>query len=63
MVGFLLVMQTGGMAAVAVTFAIYTKKIIAVPLPYGIFASLTLIVLSAINCLGVRYGSYCSKTS
>ena len=53
----LLVMQTGGMAAVAVTFAIYAKKIIAIPLPEGILASLVLIVLSAINCLGVRYGS------
>ena len=53
----LLVMQTGGMAAVAVTFAIYAKKIIAIPLPEGILASLVLIILSAINCLGVRYGS------
>jgi APA family basic amino acid/polyamine antiporter len=53
----LLVMQTGGMAAVAVTFAIYTKKILAVPLPEGIFAALVLLLLSVINCLGVRYGS------
>ena len=53
----LLVMQTGGMAAVAVTFARYAREIVPLGLPDGIVASITLIVLSAINCLGVRYGS------
>jgi len=53
----LLVMQTGGMAAVAVTFARYFRTIVDLPLPDGIVASLVLILLSGINCLGVRYGS------
>jgi basic amino acid/polyamine antiporter, APA family len=53
----LLVMQTGGMAAVAVTFARYAREIIHLGLPDGIVAALVLIILSAVNCLGVRYGS------
>jgi APA family basic amino acid/polyamine antiporter len=53
----LLVMQTGGMAAVAVTFARYAREIGHIGLPDGVVAALALIVLSAINCLGVRYGS------
>jgi APA family basic amino acid/polyamine antiporter len=53
----LLVMQTGGMAAVAVTFARYAREIAPIQLPDGVVAASVLIVLSAINCLGVRYGS------
>jgi len=53
----LLVMQTGGMAAVAVTFARYAREIAPISLPDGAVAALVLIVLSTINCLGVRYGS------
>jgi len=53
----LLVMQTGGMAAVAVTFARYAREIVPIALPDGVVAALVLIVLSAVNCLGVRYGS------
>jgi len=53
----LLVMQTGGMAAVAVTFARYFREIVHTGWPDGLVAALVLIVLSAINCLGVRYGS------
>jgi APA family basic amino acid/polyamine antiporter len=53
----LLVMQTGGMAAVAVTFARYAREIAHIALPDGVVAALVLVVLSAINCLGVRYGS------
>ena len=53
----LLVMQTGGMAAVAVTFARYAREIVNIPLPDGAVAALTLLILSAINCLGVRFGS------
>jgi APA family basic amino acid/polyamine antiporter len=53
----LLVMQTGGMAAVAVTFARYAREIVNLPVPDGLVAAITLLLLSAINCLGVRYGS------
>ncbi len=53
----LLVMQTGGMAAVAVTFARYAREIVHFGLPDGAVALLTLLILSAINCLGVRFGS------
>jgi APA family basic amino acid/polyamine antiporter len=53
----LLVMQTGGMAAVAVTFARYAREIVHFGLPDGVVALLTLLILSAINCLGVRFGS------
>jgi APA family basic amino acid/polyamine antiporter len=53
----LLVMQTGGMAAVAVTFARYAGEIIHFGVSDGVVALLTLLLLSAVNCLGVRFGS------
>ncbi len=53
----LLVMQTGGMAAVAVTFARYAREIVHFGASDGIVALVTLLILSAINCLGVRFGS------
>lgn len=53
----LLVIQTGGMAAVAVTFAKYFLELSGLPLGAGLVATLTLAVLTAINCLGVRAGS------
>ncbi len=53
----LLVMQTGGMAAVAVTFARYANEILHYGISEGLMAVITLLVLSAINCLGVRFGS------
>jgi APA family basic amino acid/polyamine antiporter len=53
----LLVMQTGGMAAVAVTFARYSHQLVPYTWPEGLVATLTLLVLSAINCIGVRFGS------
>jgi basic amino acid/polyamine antiporter, APA family len=53
----LLVIQTGGMAAVAVTFARYFVELTAVPLPDWLIAVLALGVLTVINCLGVRAGS------
>ncbi len=53
----LLVMQTGGMAAVAVTFARYAREIIPFGVSDGLVALFTLLILSAINCLGVRFGS------
>src|SRR6201991_3529228 len=53
----LLVVQTGGMAAVAVTFARYFSELTGSPLPVWATAALTLGVLTAVNCLGVRAGS------
>ncbi|MDP8980810.1 MAG: amino acid permease [Acidobacteriota bacterium] len=53
----LLVTQTGGMAAVAVTFAKYFLQITDAPLPDGVIAVLVLALLTIVNCLGVRAGS------
>lgn len=53
----LLVIQTGGMAAVAVTFAKYLRTMTPVPLAEAWIAALTLAGLAIINCLGVRAGS------
>src|SRR5580700_10053516 len=53
----LLVTQTGGMAAVAVTFARYFREITGVAWSDGALAAVTLLVLTGINCLGVRAGS------
>jgi APA family basic amino acid/polyamine antiporter len=53
----LLVIQSGGMAAVAVTFARYFQELSHAPLADGAVAVLVLALLTAINCLGVRAGS------
>src|ERR1051325_1223144 len=53
----LLVVQTGGMAAVAVTFARYFSELTGSTLPHWAVASLTLALLTIVNCLGVRSGS------
>ena len=53
----LLVVQSGGMAAVAVTFGEYTRVLTGVQLPGAVIATITLVVLTIINCLGVRSGS------
>ncbi|MBV9295019.1 MAG: amino acid permease [Acidobacteriaceae bacterium] len=58
----LLVMQTGGMAAVAVTFARYAREIIHTNASDGLIATLVLALLTAINCLGVRLGSVVQST-
>jgi basic amino acid/polyamine antiporter, APA family len=55
--GLLLVIQSGGMAAVAVTFARYTGQLTHSPIPDALLATITLGVLTAINCLGVRSGT------
>jgi APA family basic amino acid/polyamine antiporter len=52
----LLVIQTGGMAAVAVTFAHYFGELIGTTLPQPAVAAVALGVLTAVNCLGVRIG-------
>ena len=53
----LLVTQTGGMAAVAVTFARYWREITGVSWSDGAIAATALLGLTAINCFGVRAGS------
>jgi len=53
----LLVVQTGGMAAVAVTFARYFLELTRLPLSDGFVAAAALGLLAALNCLGVRAGS------
>src|SRR5438552_9554322 len=53
----LLVTQTGGMAAVAVTFARYFLDVTHLELADGWVAILVLALLTVINCLGVRAGS------
>ena len=53
----LLVMQTGGMAAVAVTFAHYFVELTGAPLPDRAVAAAALALLTVVNCLGVRAGS------
>jgi APA family basic amino acid/polyamine antiporter len=53
----LLVTQTGGMAAVAVTFAKYFSELTLTPLSDWMVASIALGSLTLINCLGVRAGS------
>jgi APA family basic amino acid/polyamine antiporter len=58
----LLVTQTGGMAAVAVTFARYFVELTRVPAPDGLIAALALGALTIINCLGVKAGSTTQST-
>ncbi|MBV9109601.1 MAG: amino acid permease, partial [Gemmatimonadetes bacterium] len=53
----LLVIQTGGMAAVAVTFARYFRETTHLPLGESAIAALGIALLVAVNCLGVRAGS------
>ena len=53
----LLVIQTGGMAAVAVTFSRYFLEMAPMPLSDSVLAAVVLAVLTIVNCLGVRTGS------
>src|ERR1017187_5577280 len=53
----LLVTQTGGMAAVAVTFARYYREITGAAWSDSAIAATVLLGLTAINCLGARAGS------
>jgi APA family basic amino acid/polyamine antiporter len=53
----LLVTQTGGMAAVAVTFSRYFLEITHTPVHEGVVAAAALALLTVVNCLGVRAGS------
>jgi APA family basic amino acid/polyamine antiporter len=53
----LLVIQSGGMAAVAITFARYFGNLVHLPLPDSGVAVAVLALLTLINCLGVKSGS------
>ena len=53
----LLVIQTGGMAAVAMTFARYFIELTNIGIKEGIIAVASLAFLTLINCLGLRAGS------
>ncbi len=53
----LLVIQTGGMAAVAVTFARYFGEVTGTDFGEPKVAAVALVALTAVNCLGVRAGS------
>jgi APA family basic amino acid/polyamine antiporter len=53
----LLVIQTGGMAAVAVTFSRYFVELTGIPIGYSLLAAIVLATLTIVNCLGVRAGS------
>lgn len=53
----LLVIQTGGMAAVAVTFAKYFLEVTGLQIADWLIAAIALAILTVINCLGVRAGS------
>ena len=53
----LLVVQTGGMAAVAVTFARYFVELTHLALSPPLLAAIVLATLTVINCVGVRAGS------
>jgi APA family basic amino acid/polyamine antiporter len=53
----LLITQTGGMAAVAITFAVYFRSLTGSAINESLLAGLVLLGLSAINCFGARAGS------
>ena len=53
----LLVIQTGGMAAVAITFARYFKEVTGISAREWLVAVVALALVTAVNCLGVRTGS------
>jgi APA family basic amino acid/polyamine antiporter len=53
----LLVSQSGGMAAVAVTFARYLRELVPLPLGEASTAVLALVTLTIVNAFGVRAGN------
>src|SRR5438046_1030006 len=53
----LLVVQTGGMAGAAIIFGRYFQELSGWPIPEQAVAAITLGILTAINCFGIRAGS------
>jgi APA family basic amino acid/polyamine antiporter len=58
----LLVTQTGGMAAVAMTFANYLRELTGWNIDRPVIAVATLAILTIVNCLGVRSGTNVQNT-
>lgn len=54
--GLFLVSTSGGLAAVAMTFARYTVELTGMPVAEWLLAVSALAILTGINCLGVRMG-------
>src|SRR6266404_3930801 len=52
----LLVIQTGGMAAVTITFAKYFLEVTHSAAPVWLIALVSIAILTIVNCLGVRSG-------
>lgn len=52
----LLVIQTGGMAAVSITFASYFRELTGIHAEDWVIASVALGILTLVNCLGVKTG-------
>ncbi len=55
--GLLFVVHTGGMAAVSLTFSRYFLTLTGLALPDWLIAIVTLVILTTVNCLGVKEGS------
>jgi basic amino acid/polyamine antiporter, APA family len=53
----LLVVQTGGMAASALVFGRYARELTGIAAPEWLWASATLMILTVVNCVGVKAGS------
>jgi basic amino acid/polyamine antiporter, APA family len=53
----LFVINAGGLAAVAITFARYFTELCGLRVPEALVATLTIALLAVINCFGVRSGS------
>ena len=53
----LLVIQSGGMAAVALIFARFTRALVGAAIPEWALAMGALLALTAVNCVGVAFGS------
>ena len=53
----LLVVQAGGMAAVAVTFGLYVRDLTGIALSPTTLAVASLVALTVVNCFGVRTGA------
>src|SRR3954464_6376763 len=53
----LLVVQTGGMAAAGMIFGRYARELLGIATPEAVIAVVTLLVLTAVNCVGVKAGS------
>jgi APA family basic amino acid/polyamine antiporter len=53
----LLVIQSGGMAVCAMTFARYLRQLAGLSLPESALAALAVAILAGINCLGVTSGA------